>query len=204
MMQKIGKKTGATERRHWITFQQKASIPDGEGGFVDSWVDFLSVFAAVYPFTADQKFNYKTVDVDATHRIKTAGYLQLPDATKWVGNTWAVTWSGIDGATVQIHYQINSGSWVEISASEENTGLYNWIIPAAAIGRLVVVRVMHATDTTSYSLTDYYIIVAAVIVDRSVNESDRVSFDGRFFEILTIEDVQERHFEKWLTCKERR
>lgn len=203
-MNRIGKKSPSTERRHWITFRQKVSVSDGEGGFNDTWVDFLSCFAAVYPYRADQVFNFRSVNVEATHLIKTGGYLSLPESTKWVGQEWVVTWSGIEGATVRIHYQVNGGSWVEISASEVNNGSYSWTIPEAAIGRNVIVRVMHATESDSYVLTDAYLIVAASVVDRDVNETDLIRFAGRDFEILTIEDVQERLFSKFISCKERR
>jgi SPP1 family predicted phage head-tail adaptor len=37
-----------------------------------------------------------------------------------------------------------------------------------------------------------------------IAETDRISFDNRFFEILAIEDIQERGFEKVITCKETR
>ena len=201
---RTGKKSSSTERRHWITFQQETSVSDGEGGFTMSWTDFLSVFAAVYPYRASQRFEFKSVDVDATHLIKTTGYLQLPEATKWEGTEWEITWSGIDGATVRIYYSIDSGSLVEISASETNNGSYTWNIPEAAIGRNVVVRVVHATDDTEYVNTDPYLVVASEITNRDVNEKDRISFDSRVFEILTIENVQERDFECWISCKERR
>lgn len=201
-MERIGKKSHSTEKRHWITFQQRTQVADGEGGHTDTWTDFLSVFAAVYPYRADQIFNYRSVNVDATHLIKTDGYLQLPTNTKKVGEIWTIIWSGIAGTTVRIHYQINGGSWVQIESSTSNDGSYSWTIPPEAIGRNVVVRVMHASLSTSYVLTDAYLIVAAAIVSRSVNEFDRIYFDSRVFEILTIEDVQERHFKKFISCKE--
>lgn len=37
-----------------------------------------------------------------------------------------------------------------------------------------------------------------------VTEYDRVLYGTRIFEILTVEDIQERGIVKWLTCKERR
>jgi hypothetical protein len=140
-MNRIGDKSLSTERRHWITFRQKTLTQDSEGGFIESWTDFLSCFAAVYPYRADQIFNFRSVNVEATHLIKTGGYLQLPTKTKWVGQTWVITWTGIIGAYVQLHYQINGGAWVLISASEINGGSYSWTIPIAAIGRRGIVRV---------------------------------------------------------------
>ncbi len=37
-----------------------------------------------------------------------------------------------------------------------------------------------------------------------VAEKDRVTFGGRIFEVLTVENLQERNVEKVLTCLERR
>jgi hypothetical protein len=140
-MNRIGKGSLLTECRHPITFQQRIETADGEGGFNFSLVDFFSVFAAIYPYRADQIYNYRSVNVEATHLIKTHGYLQLPTKTKWVGQVWAVVWSGIMQALVKLEYQINGGSWVTISASESNTGSYNWTIPVEAIGKSVIVKV---------------------------------------------------------------
>lgn len=38
----------------------------------------------------------------------------------------------------------------------------------------------------------------------SIAETDRLAFGSRIFEILTIENIQERSFEKMITCKEAR
>jgi len=116
-MDRQGKKTGATERRHYLTIQSKTSVPDGEGGYTETWIDGVSIFAAVYPIRAQQQFNLRSVNVDATHFVKIEGE-----------------------------------------------------------------------------------IVAA--------EKDRIKFISgsvtRYFEILTIEDIQERGIDKWVMCKERR
>jgi len=37
-----------------------------------------------------------------------------------------------------------------------------------------------------------------------ITESNRIVFDGRVFEILTVENLQEADFEKVITCLERR
>ena len=38
----------------------------------------------------------------------------------------------------------------------------------------------------------------------SINEADRVVFGSRVFEVLTVENIQERGILKVITCKERR
>lgn len=204
MIERVPKKSDTSQCRRRIVFQQAVQTPDGEGGFSTAWVNFLPRWASVVPIRADQQFEYKSVNVDATHHIKTRGYLTLPTFTKWEGATWAITWAGIAGTNVQIHYQINGGSWVLITASTPNDGAYSWTIPAAAIGENVVVRVMHATLTNSYQLTDAYLVVDARVINREANETDRIYFDSRVFEILTMENLHENDFKFFITCKERR
>jgi SPP1 family predicted phage head-tail adaptor len=104
-------KSMATEARHRITVQRKASTKDGEGGHVDTWSDIIECFAAIYPIRAQQRFEYRSVNVEATHFVK-------------------------------MRYGID------------------------------------------------------------ILEKDRIVFGARTFEILTIENIQERGFQLWITCKE--
>lgn len=203
-MKREGQKTMTTEARHWLTFQQCISTPDGEGGFVQSWADFFSCFGSVSPIRALQQFKYKSINVDATHYVRINGLSGLTTSTKRVGEEWEITWSGIEGETVQLHYRVNSGTWTLISSSEANDGSYFWTIPAAAAGRNVQVRVMHATDPESYVLTDMINVIDAAIVNRTLKEKDRIVFGDRVFEILTVENIQELSFEQFIVCKERR
>jgi head-tail adaptor len=200
------KKQPICELKHRIVFQQKVSTPDGEGGFNETRVDFLPRWAAVIPIRAQQRFDFRSVNVEATHWVKTRGYLTLPSTAKRAGGIWEITWSVavIAGATVRIHYRINGGPWVPVALSAANDGEYVWSVPEEAAGENVVVRVMHATDDTEYVLTDACLVVASVVVDRNVNENDQILFGERIFEILTIEDIQERDFTKFITCREQR
>jgi SPP1 family predicted phage head-tail adaptor len=111
-MDRQGKKTNASEFRHYILIQRKGELTtDGEGGFEDAWSDVESTWAAVYPVRAQQLFEYRSINVEATHIIKVRG-------------------------------------------------------------------------------------------ETDIVEADRVSFDSRYFEILTVENIQERCIEKVATCKE--
>lgn len=38
----------------------------------------------------------------------------------------------------------------------------------------------------------------------NINEKDQILFDGRIFEILTVENIQESDFCLWVTCNEMR
>jgi SPP1 family predicted phage head-tail adaptor len=43
--------------RHRITLQQKTKIPDGQGGYTESWADFVTVWAAIE--TPTGQWNWK-------------------------------------------------------------------------------------------------------------------------------------------------
>lgn len=208
LVRREGTRSQYTNARHLITIRYRSMTPDGEGGFTETWFDRPDIWAEICPIKAKQQFEYQSINVEATHLIKIAGNLDFQDNTKYVNNTWTITWSGIAGVNIQIHYQIDNGAWVEITASETNDGSYDWLIPVAAIGKRVVVRVMHLTDTTSYVLTDHYNIVAENAVDGLPNEHDQIQWTinniTRTFEILTVENFQERDIMAVITCLERR
>lgn len=206
-MKREGRKTQSSNAKHIITIQYRTQVSDGEGGFVITWVDRPNIWAEICPITASQKFEFESINVHATHRIKTLGNLTYQSNTKYVNDIWSLTWSGITGTDVQIDYSIDGGSWVSISASEPNNGAYDWTIPIAAIGRNIIVRIMSLTDPLSYTTTDPYNVVAEGTRDGLPVEYDRIKWDVngtiRIFEILTVENLQERNIQTVITCKER-
>jgi SPP1 family predicted phage head-tail adaptor len=110
-MNREGKKSLASEARHYIIIQTITQTSDGEGGFTDTWTDSSTISAAIYPIKAEQQFKYKSLNVEATHYVKIRG-------------------------------------------------------------------------------------------DLVITEKNRIKFRARFFEILTVENIQERGIEKFLVCKE--
>ena len=74
-----GKKTLATELRHFIYIQTLARTADGEGGFTQEWTTGDMVPAAVSPIQARQQFENKSVGVDATHLIKIRGLIDVDE-----------------------------------------------------------------------------------------------------------------------------
>lgn len=112
-MNREGVKSLATELRHRLTIQTVTQTKDNEGGYTDVWSDTATYWGALYPIRAAQRFEYKTINVDATHVARFRGKL-------------------------------------------------------------------------------------------SIDETQRIKFGSRIFEILTVEDKQERDFELWVTCRERR
>lgn len=207
-MKREGHKTQQTNARNVVTIRYRIMTSDNEGGYTETWYDRRNIWAEICPIMAKQKYEYASINVHASHRIKILGNLSFQTNTKYENDTWQISWSGILGVNVQIHYQIDGGSWVAIEASTLNDGLYDWIIPTAAIGRRVIVRVMHLTDTTSYILTDPYNIVEENAVDGLPNEYDQIIWTvnntTRTFEILTVENLQERNIQAVITCLERR
>lgn len=111
MSNRTGTKSMATEARHYVSIQRLTQSSDGEGGFTSIWATVGNMWASVNPIRAIQQYQFKSINVDATHHITTRGY----------------------------------------------------------------------TD---------------------INEKDRILFKGRFLEVMTIENIQERDFELFLTCKE--
>jgi SPP1 family predicted phage head-tail adaptor len=77
MIDRQVKKTLASEFKHRVTIQELTITPDGEGGFSESWNDTSVVYAAVYPMSAKQLMEYKTIGVEATHIIKIRGDVDI-------------------------------------------------------------------------------------------------------------------------------
>lgn len=79
MMQREGKKSLASEQHHYVTIQTRTNASDGEGGFAESWADGDTIPAAVYAITASQQFEFNSVNVSATHRIKIRGLISVSE-----------------------------------------------------------------------------------------------------------------------------
>ena len=53
-----------------IMLQKVVETSDGEGGYTEVWQDVKKCWAQIKPFGAKQVFEYKSLNVKATHRIK--------------------------------------------------------------------------------------------------------------------------------------
>jgi SPP1 family predicted phage head-tail adaptor len=88
MLERQGKKTNASEMRHYIDIQAQTSTTDEEGGFTESWSDaYTNICAAIYPIKAQQLFEYKSIKVDATHIIKIRGAETIENGNRIVFGT---------------------------------------------------------------------------------------------------------------------
>lgn len=76
-LQRQGNKTLASEFKHRVMIQELSQADDGEGGFIDTWIDKELVYASISPVSAQQQFDLKTVGIDATHIIKVRGNVDI-------------------------------------------------------------------------------------------------------------------------------
>lgn len=80
MMKRIGKKSLATEARHRVSIYEDLSTTDEDGGVNESLsLKYENISAAIYPKSAQQVMEYKTLNVDATHLIKFRGYIDIEE-----------------------------------------------------------------------------------------------------------------------------
>lgn len=83
MMDRQNKKTLATILRHRVTVEAYTGTTDDEGGFVDLWATAIAnVPASVDPIQARQVFQYRSVNVEATHWIKTRGDVTIAESDR--------------------------------------------------------------------------------------------------------------------------
>lgn len=61
------------EYRDRVTIQRKEEIEDGEGGFFETWIDVITVWAKVQSIQAKQRYQFNTAGVEVTHRIEIRG-----------------------------------------------------------------------------------------------------------------------------------
>jgi|WetSurMetagenome_2_1015567.scaffolds.fasta_scaffold51913_4 SPP1 family predicted phage head-tail adaptor len=83
MIERQGKKSEATEMRHFIYIQTVGTTTDGEGGEIENWSDSGSgCFAAIFLIRAQQVFVFRSVNVDATHFIKIRGEITVSELNR--------------------------------------------------------------------------------------------------------------------------
>ena len=73
--------------RHYVEIQQATRTNDGEGGVSITWATTVTVAASIDPIRAVQQFNYKSVNVDATHLIKIRGEITVSEKNRILWGT---------------------------------------------------------------------------------------------------------------------
>lgn len=72
-------KSLASDMIHKIFFQSYQPSEDGEGGFVDAWVDVKVTWASINPIRAHQRTMYKSISTDTTHIVEIRGNVPCND-----------------------------------------------------------------------------------------------------------------------------
>jgi hypothetical protein len=99
---------------------------------------------------------------------------------------------------------VAGGASIVESANATDSCSATVVFAASIVENANAIDICSSSDVVASYSTDPYLIVASTIIDRVVNETDVIKFGTRSFEILTIENVQERNFETFISCKERR
>jgi SPP1 family predicted phage head-tail adaptor len=73
------RKSQASEAQHYITIQIRMDTTDEEGGFTSAWEDVQVVSASILPIQARQQFEYKSINVDASHLIRIRGLVAVSE-----------------------------------------------------------------------------------------------------------------------------
>lgn len=87
------KKGFASVLCHRVDIQTETRTADGEGGYTAGWSTLMAnVPASVDPIQARQQFQYKSVNVDATHWIKMRGEITIAekDQIVWGSRTFEI------------------------------------------------------------------------------------------------------------------
>jgi SPP1 family predicted phage head-tail adaptor len=115
MNERIGRKTLATELRHYITIQFMRKTDDGEGGFIETWHDRETIAAAIYPIRAEQLFEFRSINVEATHIIKIRGKINIVDEVNRF--YWDVKDKIFEILTIE---NIQEQDWVKVITCKEH------------------------------------------------------------------------------------
>lgn len=60
------------ELRHRISFQSATRVPDGGGGFTESWANITvqpEVYAAIAPLSGSEQLRHHQLETAVTHRV---------------------------------------------------------------------------------------------------------------------------------------
>lgn len=94
---------------------------------------------------------------------------------------------------------------VEIQEKSEANDLENelvesWRAVATAWASIEPIKAVQQFQNRSIGVDATHLVIMDALT--SINEFNRLVFNGRSFEILSIENLQERNFDLVITCKE--
>jgi len=111
-----GKKTLATECRHYVYIQRKTNVDDGEGGNIVTWSSIKRIAAAIYPIRAIQRFEFQSVDVEATHIIRIRGDIDILTEVDRI--YWGIKEKVFEILTIE---NVQEQNWVKIITCKERS-----------------------------------------------------------------------------------
>ncbi len=71
----------ATRARHYVSVQSRQNRDDGQGGFISEWSAGTRYPMEIVPIKASQQFQFRSVNVDATHRLYCRGNITINEKT---------------------------------------------------------------------------------------------------------------------------
>ena len=100
--------------RQRISIEQLARTPDGQGGFTESWSEFASVWAAIEPASASERYFAQRIESNISHKI----------TIRWLDNVKSEMRIIFEGRIFQIHgvRRINEERWFMTIDCMENVG----------------------------------------------------------------------------------
>ena len=84
------KKSLASRCRHYVDYQSKVEVSDGEGGHVEVWSNIANasqIPSEILPLSADRRAELRSYNVVATHEINVRSYIPVNEVGRAVFNT---------------------------------------------------------------------------------------------------------------------
>ena len=84
------KKSLASRTRHYVDFQSKTEIPDGEGGFTEVWAnisDGTEIPTEIIPIKAERRAEMRSWNIIATHYLKIRSNIPVVEVGRAVFST---------------------------------------------------------------------------------------------------------------------
>lgn len=102
---------GIGDLKKRVTLQHQTKVADGMGGFVTTWTEAATVWAAIWPVSATETIQSAMATMTITHRIRIR-YRSVLKAS------WRVSWAGRYFNIVSIIDPNMSNRWLDILVKE--------------------------------------------------------------------------------------
>ena len=76
------KKSLSSRTRHYVNFQSKTEVGDGEGGYTENWANITNgtnIPAEILPIRADRQAEMRSYNIEATHYIKARSNIPIEE-----------------------------------------------------------------------------------------------------------------------------